>query len=468
VLSTLWGPALAFFATFVLIIVLVFRPQEIWPILNAFRLLDVFTALATIGVGVDFALRKTRHPFTPQLPFLAGFILTAYFISALFVGRQGITLATSRAVIAGVFMLAVTYGARTPERLRSLLALIVTLAAIVAGIAIHQGRSEAVCLEIPAVTDENREDDDFSGEPDGRNCENRGDCTKGGRGDVDYECEKLGMFHTVSVERRVRWRGQLSDPNELSVFLGGTIPFLLAAIAVSKKTFVRVAALALIGVLLYGVILTQSRGGQLVVAVVFAAYFTMKFGLKGLVGAAVLALPVIMLGGREGVNADASADERMGVLYDAITSFLHRPIGQGIDQFTDEHHITAHNAYVLAAVDLGIVGFFAWTGLLWTSIKIPLMIVRRPPENLDPMLRAIAVALLVSLLGVAVGIFFLSFTYKQLFFVWLGISGALYGAVKKDDPTFEVRAGAKDVFGLIVADIALVGIIYVYTRMNPK
>lgn len=459
---------MAFLATFVLIIVLVFRPQEIWPVLNAFRLLDVFTALAAIGVGVDLALRKTRNPYTPQLPFLAGFILAAYFISALFVGRQGLSLATSRAVIAGVFMLAVTYGARTTERLRRLVGLIVALAIVVAAIAIHQGRSEPVCLEIPAITDTTREDDDMMGEPDGRNCENRGDCTKGGRGDVDYECERLGLFHTVSVERRVRWRGQLSDPNELSVFLGGVIPFLLAAISVSKKWFPRLIALALIGVLLYGVILTQSRGGQLVVAAVFAAYFAMRFGVKGLFAAGVLALPVVLLGGREGANADASADERQGVLYDAITSFLHHPIGQGIDQFTDEHRITAHNAYVLAAVDLGVFGFFAWSGLLWASIKIPLAIVRRPPENLDPTLRALAVALLVSLLGISSGIFFLSFTYKQLLFVWLGIAGALYGAVKNDDPTFEVGIGAKDIAGIFFADLAMVGIIYVYTRLNPK
>jgi O-antigen ligase len=143
-------------------------------------------------------------------------------------------------------------------------------------------------------------------------------------------------------------------------------------------------------------------------------------------------------------------------------------VGQGIDQFTDEHRITAHNAYVLAAVDLGVFGFFAWTGLLWTSIKIPLAIVRRPPLNLDPRLRAIAVALLVSLIGMSVGIFFLSFTYKQLLFVWLGIAGALYGAVKADDPTFDVSIGGKDIVGLFLGDLAMVGIIYVYTRLNPK
>ncbi|MDF2696014.1 MAG: putative exopolysaccharide production protein, partial [Labilithrix sp.] len=459
---------MAFFATFALIIVLVFRPQEIWPVLNAFRLLDVFTGLAALGVGIDFALRKQKHPYSPQLPFLAGFLACAYFTTALYVGRQGITLATTRAVIAAVFMLAVTYGARTPERLRSLVGLLVALAVVVGAIAIHQGRSEPLCLEIPAVTDVAREDDDFSGEPDGRTCETRADCTKGGRGDVDYECERLGMFNTVTVERRVRWRGQLGDPNELSVFLGAVIPFLLAAFSVAKGWPGKGLSLALIGVLLYAIILTQSRGGQLVVAVVFAVYFAMRFGVKGVIAAGVLAAPVILLGGRSDANADASADERQGILYDAITSFIHRPFGQGIDQFTEDHRLTAHNAYMLAAVDLGMLGFLAWSGMIWASLKIPIAIVRRPPANLDPRLRALAVALTVSLIGVSIGIFFLSFTYKQLLFVWLGLAGALYGAVKNDDPEFEVNIGFKDVLGVFVADLVLLGVIFLFTRLNPK
>ncbi len=459
---------MAFFATFVLVIVLVFRPQEIWPVLNAFRLLDVFTALAAIGVGIDFALRKLRHPYSPQLPFIGGFLLCAYFVTVLFMGRTGIGLATSRALIAAIFMLAVTYGARTPSRLRTLVGLLVGLALVVAGIAIHQGRSEPVCLEIPAYSDSARDDDDFMGEPDGRNCETRADCSRGGRGDVDYECERLGMFHTVSVERRVRWRGQLADPNELAVFLGGVLPFLLAAMAVSKSWFSKLLALAAMAVLLYAIILTQSRGGQLVVAVVFAVYFAMRFGVKGVFAAGVLALPVILLGGRDGSKADASADERQGVLYDAITSFAYHPFGQGIDQFTEDHRITAHNAYVLAAVDLGFIGFVAWSGLLWASLKIPIAIIRRPPQNLDPTLRALAVALTVSLIGVSIGIFFLSFTYKQLLFVWLGIAGALYGAVKNDDPTFEVKIGGKDLAGIIAGDLVMLAVIFVYTRLNPK
>ena len=200
---------------------------------------------------------------------------------------------------------------------------------------------------------------------------------------------------------------------------------------------------------------------------VFTSYFVMRYGLKGLIGAAVFALPVILLGGREGAHADASADERMEVLYDAITAFKQHPIfGMGIDQFTEERRITAHNAYVLAAVDLGIPGFFMWFGLLYTSVKIPLSVLWRPPANLDPTTRALAVALAVSFAGMAIGIFFLSFTYKQLLFVWVGLAGGLYGAVRNEDPTFEVKIGPKDLLAIAGLEVFILSLVFVYTRLK--
>ena len=80
-------------------------------------------------------------------------------------------------------------------------------------------------------------------------------------------------------------------------------------------------------------------------------------------------------------------------------------------------------------------------------MKIPLKIVMAAPAGLDPTIRTMAVAILVSLAGMGVGIFFLSFAFKQLLFVWLGIPGALYGIVRKKHPSFVVRIGWRDCVG---------------------
>jgi hypothetical protein len=107
---------------------------------------------------------------------------------------------------------------------------------------------------------------------------------------------------------------------------------------------------------------------------------------------------------------------------------------------------------------------FVWSGLVWSSLKIPLTLVKRPPEGLDPRFGRIAFALVASFAGMAVGIFFLSFTFKQLFFIWLGMAGALYGAVRSEHPTFKVESSWKDLAGVAIADLAILLFIFVYTR----
>jgi O-antigen ligase len=452
----------SFVATFVLVFLSIFRPQEIWPALDAFHLLDVVTALAALGVGLDFALRRTSHTWSPQLPFLAAFLGISYVAAVKALGSQGVSIATTRALIAAVFMLVLMYGTKTFGQLRALVTLVSVLCVVVSAVAVDQSRRPFECIEIAA--NEADAPENGLGTPDGRTCEFKSDCYKGGRGDVDYACEELGLFKTVTVNGRVRWRGQLGDPNEMSVFIGAVIPLVLAMAAATKRWLAMLLAALLIGLGIYAVILSKSRGGQLVLGTVFAVYFYRRYGWKGIAVGALLALPVILLGGREATD---SSDERIDLLYDGMTYVMHHPVlGMGIDQFGEMRGHTAHNAYLLAAAELGIPGLFAWSGLLWASVKIPLAVLRDPPPELPPEIRALANALVVSFVGMAVGIFFLSFTFKQLLFLWLGMCGALYGVVRRLDDRFEVRVDRRDYIGIAAFDVLVLLAIYVYTRVK--
>lgn len=459
---------MAFFGAFALVLVLIIRPQEIWPVLNLFRLLDVFTVIAGLGVVIDFSTGKQKNAYSPQLPFLAAFIVSCFASTAVMVGRPALTIVFNRAIVPALGMLVVMYGSRSFPRMRTLLIGLIACMTFVSSVAIHQGYVEPACVELPK--------DEFGvrssvedGIPDGRACDTAFSCERGGKPGAEYACERLGMFATASTGRRVRWRGQLGDPNELSVYIGAVIPLLFAMSGfVNKKAF-SLLALAIVGIGLWCVILTQSRGGQLVITTVFGIYFVARFGLKGLIGAVVLAMPVVMLGGREGLDADDSSAERFELLYEGGALVLRHPlIGIGTDQFAEHmgNGLTAHNAYLLAVAELGFPGFFCWSGLLWSSVKIPLTILRRTPAAMDARIRPFAMALLVSFIGLSVGIFFLSFTYKQLLFVWFGIAGALYGIVKKEDPSFVVKFGVKDYLGIALFDIVMFGTIYSYTRLK--
>ena len=469
---------MTFFASLALVFVLVIRPQEIWPVLGVLRLLDVFTGLCVLGVLVEMALGRQKPLYTPQLPWVGLFVLTCYFITALNLGGgRGIELGTNRALFPSIFMLAVMYGARTLDRLKGMIWLLLLLGAFVSAVAVHQGNQPAQCLE-KVMNDEGQQVIDLD-TADGRECGLAGDCRDGIRFDVEWGCERLGLFKTFTTGCRVRWRGQLDDPNELSVFIGAIFPLLFALGMPSKhserigqgaKTVLMTISLAVLGLGLYAVILSQSRGGQLVLGTVFGIYFVSRYRWKGLVLAVICALPVVLLGGRSAAEADESASERIELLYEGISMFFKFPIrGVGVDQFADRVdspiHLTAHNSYLLAATETGFVGFVFWSLLFWTSFKIPLTVLRRD-ASLTQELRSLAMAMLVSLAGIAVGIFFLSFTYKQLLFVWFGLAGALYRIVKQSDDTFHVKIGWKDVVGVVGGNVTILGLLYVYTRLK--
>jgi hypothetical protein len=73
-------------------------------------------------------------------------------------------------------------------------------------------------------------------------------------------------------------------------------------------------------------------------------------------------------------------------------------------------------------------------------------------------------ALLAAFAGLGVGIFFLSFTYHYVLWIYIGLSGALYSAVRVHHPTFRVRFGLADAALVAAMDSAIVVLVYAYTR----
>jgi hypothetical protein len=104
--------------------------------------------------------------------------------------------------------------------------------------------------------------------------------------------------------------------------------------------------------------------------------------------------------------------------------------------------------------------------LVYSSVKIPWAVATRAPPELDPALRPFALALIVGFAGMLVGVFFLSFCYKALLFVYFGLSGALYGAVRQTCPTFDVSISLKEVGRVALADAGILAFVLVYSHLQ--
>ena len=61
---------------------------------------------------------------------------------------------------------------------------------------------------------------------------------------------------------------------------------------------------------------------------------------------------------------------------------------------------------------------------------------------------------------------FLSLAYHAILWIFLGLSAALYAAVRAHEPGFRVRLGWRDVSFILGADFVLVVSIAVYLRLK--
>jgi len=453
-----------------LVIFIYARPQEFFERLRVVPLLYIFCGLALFGSFLDLRVGNTRLRAVPQLPWVLALLVWASLTVLIRAPSEALDHVIGLSVCCTLFVL-IAHGVQSFRALHLVAATVLAMVLFVCSVGAHQGFADTGCV----VIDESVPGDKATGRPDGRPCVTPRNCYAGDyEPGAEYQCEKIGLFGTTSIGRgRVRYRGVLQDPNELALAGGVGLPLAFAFGQAQGKTFGRraLAVVAFLLVLLCAV-LTASRGGQLVFLAVLGAYFVSRVGPLGLLLGGVLALPLLLLGGRGGEDASSSTLERVDCWAEAISMFRAHPfLGVGLGQFTEHHYMTAHNSYLLALAELGLPGMLLFGAVVYLSGKIPVAVLRHVNAAVDPeiragmqLTRAWSVALLAAFIGLAVGIFFLSFTWHYVLWIYFGLSGALYSAVRRHDPTFRVRLSGLDLGVVAAACAAIIVLVYFYTR----
>jgi hypothetical protein len=242
----------------------------------------------------------------------------------------------------------------------------------------------------------------------------------------------------VTVLGRVRALGSLNDPNDFGQALTSAIPLLWPLWRKGRN--LRNFALIMLptAVLVYGIFLTRSRGAVLAILVVvlmslrdrmtrfrlavpvMAAFF---------VGATLLALGGT--GGREISADDESAAGRIDAWRSGIRMLLERPLtGVGYGRFADHNDgLAAHNSFVNCFAELGILGYFCWTGLLIVLYcRLGQLRVNSALDGPSADIHRWANALRASMLGCMTAAFFLSRTYAPTVYLVVAFVMALHAA----------------------------------------
>lgn len=428
------------------------RPHELFEELRDKNFLYVFLFLALLGMAHDLSARRTTPMMTPMVMPVLG--LTATCVVSLALRRPDVLMERLVGILVSlVLFLVIGLGVQRLAGLKKIVSTIFVLGLFVAYVGADQGLSPYECVTYNPAERNGR------GWPDGRPCEMKEpdgsphdgttDCIATGRPGVPYQCEHVGLFGTSSVGGgRVRYLGVLMDPNELALATAFVVPFAFAFLEMAPSVFRLWLLLMTLVLVAVEIVFTGSRGGQITFAAVLGTYFVKKYGVeRGAVVGAAMALPLLFLGGRSGDAANHSTMERLNCSAEGIKMLITYPLtGVGYSQFTEHHFLTAHNAYVLAAGELGLPGMFFFGSVLYLAVRIPLAVLRF--EMVDSpdarVLEAFATAVLAIFVGAAAGIFFLSWTYHYVLWIHFGLSSSLYAVVKRMYPTFEVKLRWKD------------------------
>ena len=247
--------------------------------------------------------------------------------------------------------------------------------------------------------------------------------------------DQLG--HLVERIRAVGWLG---DPNDLAQQIVTIAPFVL--LGWQKHHGIRNLILVIcpLALICFGVYLTGSRGGLmgLIALVFFLLRDRVKPVFAGIMsGMALFAMTAVSFGGGRALSlGEGSAAARLIVWGDGLTMFKQNPIfGIGYLRFTHFSRYTAHNSFVLALSELGLVGCFVWIGLLVFSIGQLGRVIHGPiKDEADVSMVRWAKAVRVGFSVFLVTGWFLSRTYIPTIYILVAMSVVIFELYRKKHP----------------------------------
>ncbi len=280
---------------------------------------------------------------------------------------------------------------------------------------------------------------------------------------------------------RINYVGFLSDPNDLAMALLIALPMALSYYRGIRRPISGLLAIGAAAAMLYAVYLTNSRGAVLAIGAMVLVYSVTRYGpRKGLLIAPVLLAASVALGPERAGQISASEESAQGRVeawYDGFQMLRAYPLfGVGRGEFIEHHVRTAHNSYVLALAELGLVGYFFWFSLVYLSVLMLLKIVRAPPlpEAAAASLpgwqehQRLARILLYSATGCLTAAFFLSRSYVVFLYLLFALIVALYQSGRRlnpDLPSLSLKTMGKK---LVVLEMVSIVALWLIPRILLK
>lgn len=295
---------------------------------------------------------------------------------------------------------------------------------------------------------------------------------------IDQSAKGIGWTGAeLSQGTRITYLGFLNDPNDLAMALVMVLPMTLH-LARHLGLLMRLASYAAAGSIAYAVYLTNSRGSVLALGAMLFVYGILRYGVvKSVIVLPILAAPLLVFGPSRmsDMSADeASAEGRIEAWYEGVQLLMMRPLfGVGKGQFAEHHGLTAHNSFVLAFAELGLIGYFFWLSNIFISWLMLQRMVLTPaaagasPEEASQweIVREQARALWYGYTGGLVAAFFLSRSYVIILYIHIALIVALYQIARAQRPDFPAITFAERKRQLLMLCLGSVVGLWLLTRI---
>lgn len=229
---------------------------------------------------------------------------------------------------------------------------------------------------------------------------------------------------------RLRYLGTFQDPNDLSMLLG--VGMIISVYLYATGTsIIRVLWGIPLASAAYLMVLTQSRGGLLGLAAGVAAFFASKLGWRKALPIAAVAIPALLfvVGGRQGNMSlsGGTGQDRLRIWAEGL-GLMANPkqvlVGIGVGKYQDEVGHVAHNSYVHAFVETGMIGGTIFSGMFLLAFGILFKQGSAWLKYHSPILARMHPYLLAVLADYLVCMFSLSRNYVVTTYMMLGICTA--------------------------------------------
>ena len=190
-----------------------------------------------------------------------------------------------------------------------------------------------------------------------------------------YDITGAGMLWSKTKKVwQIKGIGNFDNPNDLAYSVVLVVPFAFGLFWKAKNIFSRVSAIFLSGLSIYCIYLTMSRGGLL--ALIFGLIVWWYFWISNIklrrltLILGVIGIVIAFSMQTEGYRSDESAMGRVEAWSAGMSMLQRHPvIGVGKGQFMEYHERDSHSSYVRAGAELGILGLYAWLGMIYFSLK---------------------------------------------------------------------------------------------------